>query len=215
MKPKAIRPRSWRVQGVEEEKEKEEDEVEGVGEEPRKMKKMRDPKAPTSEERRIHELNHLPYRSWCKFCVEGRGKEKRHYKWREREDGAIPEIHVDYAFPASEKGDGVVVLVAKDRDTKTLMACVVPWKGTTGQYAVRRLGGFCREVGVEGQDIILKSDQEEAIKAVAGDLCRWRTGARTIVEHSPVGSSASNGVIERGIQSIEGMARVDGIDRIG
>ena len=40
----------------------------------RKTSKMNDPKEPTSEERKVHELTHLPFRSWCRHCIRGRGK---------------------------------------------------------------------------------------------------------------------------------------------
>ena len=29
---------------------------------------------PTEEERRPHDLCHLPYRNWCKFCVSHKGR---------------------------------------------------------------------------------------------------------------------------------------------
>ena len=37
---------------------------------------------------------HMPYRSWCAFCVMGRGKATPHKK-QSREDG-LPELHLDY-----------------------------------------------------------------------------------------------------------------------
>ena len=42
----------------------------------RKMLKKLDPSKPTDEERREHELTHLPFRSWCRHCVRGRGREE-------------------------------------------------------------------------------------------------------------------------------------------
>ena len=39
----------------------------------RQPKIIRDPRAPTEHERRAHRVSHLPYRSWCKICVQGRG----------------------------------------------------------------------------------------------------------------------------------------------
>ena len=57
----------------------------------------------------------------------------------------------------------------------------------------------------------MKSDQENAIKAIIDDVGKARAigkHGKTIPEHSPVGSSGSNGVVERGIQSIEEMLRV-------
>ena len=36
------------------------------------------PDMPPLPERQQHRLLHLPYRSWCKWCVMGRGREERH-----------------------------------------------------------------------------------------------------------------------------------------
>ena len=58
--------------------------------------------------------------------------------------------------------------------------------------------------------IIVKSDQEPAIVSMLGDVIRIRAergGAETIPEHSPTYSHQSNGVIERGVQSVEGIIR--------
>lgn len=37
---------------------------------------MRGGATPSEEERREHELTHVPYRSWCHRCVWGRGPER-------------------------------------------------------------------------------------------------------------------------------------------
>ena len=42
------------------------------------VKKLQDPKKPSAEEVEEHEKTHLPYRSWCKACVKGRGKAMPH-----------------------------------------------------------------------------------------------------------------------------------------
>jgi len=55
--------------------------------------------------------------------------------------------------------------------------------------------------------MIMKSDQEPAIVALVGEIAIRRSPAKTIIEHSPVGSSQSNGIVERAIQSYEGMLR--------
>ena len=60
-------------------------------------------------------------------------------------------------------------------------------------------------------DIVLKSDQEPTMKTIVEDTCRARAkrGAmRTVVEHSPLYSSKSNGVVERAVKSVEGQMRV-------
>ena len=37
------------------------------------------PREPSQEEVDEHNVNHLPYRSWCRHCVRGRGKNQPHY----------------------------------------------------------------------------------------------------------------------------------------
>jgi len=89
-----------------------------------------------------------------------------------------------------------------------MLSEVIPTKGSTGLFAASRVVCFIRELGYGGATLILKSDQEPAIVALTNEIIRLRAPALTQVEQSPVGSSASNGVIERGIQSFEMMARV-------
>ncbi len=43
---------------------------------------------------------------------------------------------------------------------------------------------------------------------LAREVSRLRAPAKTMLEQSPVGSSASNGVVERGILTVEGQIRV-------
>ena len=60
-------------------------------------------------------------------------------------------------------------------------------------------------------DILVKSDQEAAICRIVNEVGRLRAaggGGRFIIENSPVGSSASNGVVERAKQSVQGQVRV-------
>ena len=53
------------------------EETETGGEE-REVVKMLDPRQPSEEEGRTHNLTHLPYRNWCEHCVKGRGREADH-----------------------------------------------------------------------------------------------------------------------------------------
>ena len=121
-------------------------------EEFRRVKKIVDPKTPTKSEKEDHELaGHLPFRSWCEHCIRGKGHEAGHYKTKEKKD-ALPEVHVDYAFIGGGGGVGkeeagnlekqdkelIPMLVIKEKDTRMLMACVVPMKGTTGMFAAQK-----------------------------------------------------------------------------
>ncbi len=62
----------------------------------RKAKKMKDPKEPSKEEREEHEKTHLPFRSWCRHCIRGRGKQLPHREGAQETN--MNEIRMDYGF---------------------------------------------------------------------------------------------------------------------
>ena len=104
----------------------------------RTPKKMQDPKVPRQE--KIDERNklHLPYRSWCRHCVRGRGRAVAHEK--AKEEHATPEVHFDCLFmrKEGEAGKTLPVAAVKERASGMLMASVVPRK-TTGVYVSNRI----------------------------------------------------------------------------
>ena len=61
--------------------------------------------------------------------------------------------------------------------------------------------------------MVLKSDQEAAMKAVLKSVRSHRgidtvwENTQTMLEHSPVGDSQSNGLVERTIQTVKGQVR--------
>ena len=187
--------------------------------------KLQDPKLPSKKEVEGHILSgHMPYRSWCTFCVMGRGKAAPHHK-QTREVG-LPELHVDYCFMATDNKSLATILVAKETTSKMVMATVVPMKGASVEFPVKRRLGFLKEIGLENADDVLKSDQENSIMDVLNNVARRRSAdsklesfegrgyqtvgppqGRAILEASPVGSSGSTGVIERAVQAIEGQVR--------
>jgi hypothetical protein len=173
----------------------------------RPVKKMMDPKLPSAEDVRMHNLLHMPYRSWCPHCVRGRGKEMECRKGDKEAEPGLPEYHLDYCFPGDEEGQKLTVLVMVERYTKMKKAVVVPSKGSTGRYAARMALELIDECGDKDRDVILKTDQEAAILFLVDDICTSRTGARTIVEQVPKKSKGSNGVVERAVQSVEQFLR--------
>ena len=170
--------------------------------------KIKDPKMPSPAEVAEHNFTHLPYRSWCVHCVRGKGRAADHRKGQGDERG-IREIHLDYCF-FGDKGDEKTktVLVAKDRDTKSVMCSMVPIKGSSHQFPARRVKAFLSEMGYDNLDVTLKSDQEPSIMDVVNEVIRLRSTVRTLKQQSLVGSSASNGVVERGALTVEGQIRV-------
>ena len=66
----------------------------------RALVKVADPKLPSAEEVEIHNLTHLPYRSWCHHYVRGKGKTMD--PRRAGRAKMIPGLHVDYCFMGSK-----------------------------------------------------------------------------------------------------------------
>ena len=55
--------------------------------------------------------------------------------------------------------------------------------------------------------VLFKTDQEPSIVNFLNKLKGVRAGITTFIKNSLVGASASNGVMERGVQALEGMIR--------
>jgi hypothetical protein len=191
----------------------------------RNPRRMLDPKLPSQREIEEHSLTHLPYRNWCAHCVLGKGRAAPHFKRSERED-SLAEVHFDYCFMSTVDQPLVTILMAKERESKMCMATMVPMKGASIECPARRVFAFLKEIGLEGADVVFKSDQENAIGDLLNNIAKRRSalsklekadeeevpevpsGAhpgggnpRTIHEAAPVGSSQSNGFIERAIHS--------------
>jgi len=184
-------------------------ELEEGQEEARDPLRRRPAARPTQEEVRLHRATHLPFREWCPECVAGAANDFPHRRQgKSSEQLPVPEVHVDYCFPRdSVGGDYVVVLVARDRETKMTVAHVVPVKGADQEWVAEQLVRDMLKFGHHG-DLILKSDQEPAVVDLLREVARLRGTKRTILENSPVGDSKANGMIERGIQSVEKILRV-------
>ena len=178
----------------------------GADEGLKEIRRLVDPRRPSRAEVELHELHHLPYRNWCPHCVRGQGKDLDHRRSAEEERG-LSEYSFDYCFPGDEFGFKLTILVGRERVGGMCMATVVPMKGTNGSFELNKILEFIQQCGDESTDITIKTDQEPAIKFVIKELVKVRMEDRTHIEESPVGSSGSNGVVERKVQGIEGQLR--------
>lgn len=158
----------------------------------RRPAKVLSPQLPSKEEVDEHNLTHLPFRNWCQHCVRGTGCSADH-RSRQRDDG-LPEIHMGYCFLGTEGGSTETVLVLRERPNRMTMSTIVPMKGASVEWCVRRVLAFIKEIGLEGNDLVLKSDQEPAVISLIGGIASRRK-AKTFPEHSPVASSQSNGYV--------------------
>ena len=102
----------------------------------------------------------------------GKGKAAPHFR-QTKTDGS-PELHCDYCFLSTEGSPLATVLVAKERNTRMTLATVVPIKGASVEFPVRRILQFLKELGLEGADIVLKSDQSNSILDVLNTVASRR-----------------------------------------
>ena len=102
----------------------------------------------------------------------------------------------------------MIVLVSVERLTGMKFATSVPTKGPSGKFAVDRAVEFIAEVEDIDGKIISKNDQEPSIQYFMKDLVESRESGRSHLEESPIKSSGSSGVVERGVQGVEGHIRV-------
>ena len=172
------------------------------------------PRGPSREEYRSHQATHVPFRSWCPKCLAGRGHNSGHRSGEEPID-ETPMCSLDYCFiRRGDKDDTCIpVVVMKLRRVGAIAAHVVPGKGASYDEVVKMLLADLLKFGIRGK-LIMKGDQEPAIEKLLGEVARCRDldGAETIVEFSPVRDSSSNGLAEKGVQTLEGLLRTHLID---
>ena len=135
-----------------------------------------DPGQPTEQEFEDHCIDHANYRSWCKHCVQARGRGEPHRGGKQgRRRRRIPCFHFDYMFVTKtgriltreELSTGseeisLKIIVAKDSWTKSVFAHVVDKKGLDERgYVIDRLMEDLRWLGYSR--VALRSDNEKAI----------------------------------------------------
>ena len=146
----------------------------------RNPRKLPDPKMPSKDEVERRYLTHLPFRNWCQYCIQGKGKTAPHFQQEQRSDG-LPEVHFDYCFMCTHGSQMCTILVAKEKSSKMTLATVVPLKGTSLEYPIVRTLTFLKEIGLEGADVVSKSDQENAIKDLLNKVAARRSvGSETM-----------------------------------
>ena len=144
------------------------------------------PRLPTSEERRIHKLTHMPFPSWCEYCQRGKSNSKVHrrqqrQKVRKSCDAGLdlPVVSMDYMYleytysretkseeekEAVEKGMRSI-LVVHDARSSAVFAHDVDRKGLQGS-SVKRVMQDLKDLGYSRRDVVLKSNQEPSMRAV-------------------------------------------------
>jgi hypothetical protein len=182
------------------------DEQEHPADEAREAKPARDPGAPTQAMRDAHAATHLPFRSWCDECVQGRRDAPPHCRSK-RAAGEVPEVAFDYAFVRRDDEEEVAtLLVMRDRDSKAIRAWVLERKGADLAETVHRAVAGVRDLGYRGR-VLIRTDGEPALVALRNAITQALPDGATPIS-TPVGESASNGGIEGAVKIVKGLLRV-------
>ena len=169
------------------------------------------PITPTREERERHRVTHLPYAVWCRHCVACRGRNLPHRRVRPLPaEDVMPVVSMDLAHVRRHDADNKLpFIVIRDHKTRVTFAHLLKGKSTVvaeySEYVANALLDDLRFL--DRKKLILKSDQEPAMKALFERVRRLRnaSGEQTLEENSPVGESQANGVVEEAIKEVEEM----------
>ena len=179
------------------------------------------PELPSQSEIDDHNVDHCPYRSWCRHCVEGRARELAH-KLQDQSSRKIATVSFDYLFITRgnaftreewelEKSDEpfLKVLVVCDSKSKAVFAHGVPAKGLDDKgFIVRCVADDVAWMGYSR--VVLKCDNEPAIVAVLKEslkVLRIDGVDQAMEEHPPPYDSQANGKVESAVKSVRGMVR--------
>ena len=98
------------------------------------------------------------------------------------------------------------ILVIREVRTGATMSMIVPCKGDTVKWVVERCAKWIDDLGVA--KVVMRCDQEASIESLFKAVRAARgEGSQSIIEHSAVAESQSNGAAERAVGEVKGMIR--------
>ena len=126
----------------------------------------------------------MPYRSWCEYCVRGRGKESPHLSRYEQADDGIPVVQMDHAFlhDTGDKDAKVTFLTMVDNSSGQMVATAVQRKGHD-KFVERFLLKGLESFGATGE-VVLQTDRGTRPIDVAKHVATERK-ATTIIRQTP------------------------------
>ena len=215
---------------------REKDEVQvqdDIDEEVEPVKVSADPRLPSAEEVETHRCDHIPYRSWCKWCVMGRGRGEQH---RQAEAPTIPRVGIDYFYitrggvkkrneldypsdpagdaatlEARKNGEVVKCLLIRCMESKNIFAHCIPIKGSDEEKYAANLAAD-DVVWLGHTKVIIHSDNEPSLQTlITESLDALRVKTHNIdqiaTEHPAAYDSQSNGGTEVGVKLVRGLFR--------
>ena len=131
------------------------------------------PPQPSAEEVSRHWLTHLPYRSWCRWCVSAKRCNTPHKKLPaySRE---IPLFVADYGFVRDSKDEDLVTcFIGRVYPSRCVISIPCDVKGID-DYAVGRLAHFFESCGLTR--MVYMCDQETSMSAMLKDAMKKISG---------------------------------------
>ena len=98
------------------------------------------PSTPSSAERELHELTHLPFRSWCEVCQRAKGLQGQHKHQSQKRSSVIQLDHSFYKIPGSVQNFKVLAFI--ETSTSMYGAVIVP--ELSGVIRANRFARFAR-----------------------------------------------------------------------
>ena len=131
-----------------------------------------------------HKCTHIPFRSWCKHCVRGRGRDRQHRLITGAEGAsnpsAVPRVVMDYGFfSTNNQGEDceddvgtikMTMLIVKETMCGSVWGYCVRHKGILQEpWIAKQLVYDFDTIGLASERIIVKNDQEVNIVALQHD----------------------------------------------
>ena len=111
---------------------------------------QRRPQLKRERERALHEASrHVPYRSWCQWCIAARAADKSHLRGQQPDtDEAVPRIEFDFGDLGREEDQVLLIpsLNAVDVGSESLSATLCPTKAFS-EYLVETILAFVEALG--------------------------------------------------------------------
>ena len=182
------------------------------------------PKLPSLAEQERHFITHMPYAGWCQACVASRAKEDKHVNREEQEDQGRNLIQMDFCYTYTgedQRGDEPTLgkvhkrqdqfrtcLILTSSETKAIYAVPVPSKGTASLKTItEEVARFALENSAY-DPVIFQADPERAMRQTLRSVQQVRSvmGLKTEIRMTGTGQHASNGQVERAVQTVRKLA---------
>ena len=191
----------------------------------RKPMTLGQPKLPSLKEQELHFVAHWPYAPWCQACMASRAKEDKHISEKKKPELGKNVIELDFFYTytgeerrmedqkapdkVQERQDqfGTCLIMASS-ETKAIHVVPVQSKGTASlKHITEEVIRFTLE-NASRDACILQADSERATRQIlrAVQQVRKVMCLETEIRLTGPGQHQSNGLAERGVQTVRRLA---------